>query len=80
MCRLTPAVIYRYAGRDATKAYHEVHSLSMLQENLSIDCLKGILDRSTVSDKWNALPVEERSRTISADKHEKPPLHTILNR
>ncbi|KAH8801425.1 FMN-dependent dehydrogenase-domain-containing protein [Xylogone sp. PMI_703] len=73
------SIIHKYAGGDATKAYHEVHSPSMLLENLPKDCLKGTLDKSTISDTWNVRSATETTRMLLADGDGKPPLHTILN-
>lgn len=38
----------RYAGRDATEAYNEVHSPQVIAENLSKDKHLGPVDMSTV--------------------------------
>lgn len=72
-------VLYKYAGRDATKAYSEVHQLSLLRDQLPLDCFKGNLDTSSLTEEWHAKSnAEVVSPTSSAD--EKPPLHMVLNR
>lgn len=62
-------IIYRYGGKVATKAFSEVHDLSLLRDHLSIECFKGNLDVSTIT---------RPSPTVEPPP-EKPPLHTILN-
>jgi L-lactate dehydrogenase (cytochrome) len=73
------AVLLKYAGRDATKAYSEYHSPSVAKDNLSLDCFKGNLDRSTIDEAWQPEPVASNS-TQTASDDEKPPLHNIINR
>lgn len=67
----------KYAGRDATKAYSEVHSPHVLRDNLQPDKFKGILDQSTVDDKWLKQPPMENPQVVL--DNEKPPLHTLIN-
>jgi L-lactate dehydrogenase (cytochrome) len=67
----------KYAGRDATQAYNEVHSPSVIRKNLQPDKLKGILDETTVNDEWLKQPPSENARVML--DHEKPPLDTIIN-
>lgn len=71
-------VILKYAGRDATKAYNEVHSPSVIRKNLHSDKLKGHLDASTVGDEWLS-PEENTRATSDSDKEGKPPLNTLIN-
>lgn len=79
-------VIHKYAGRDATDAYLEVHSSSVARDNLDLECYRGTLDRSTLSAEWKQQhkPLEPRDKSNSASQaintDQKPPLHTILNR
>lgn len=67
----------KYAGRDATKAYNEVHSPSMIRKNLQPEKLKGILDTSTINDEWLKEPPTENARVML--DNEKPPLETLIN-
>lgn len=67
----------KYAGRDATKAYSDVHSPNVLKENLSPDKLKGVLDTSTVNQEWLKEPPSENAKVVL--DNEKPPLHTLIN-
>lgn len=76
-----PGIIYKYAGRDATHAYNEVHSLSVIKEGLPTSAHKGCLDTSTITAEWTKpLPSEtpEAASTSSSDLA-KPPLDSIIN-
>ena len=75
---LTYQVLLRYAGRDATQGYSEYHSPSVVNDSLSLDCFKGNLDRSTISEQWKQAPVPANV-TQAASDDEKPPLHNIIN-
>lgn len=79
---LTTLVIHKYAGKDATDAYLEVHSSSVARDTLSLACYKGALDPSTISAEWVVQQPEVRhAPSITAHEDaEKPPLQTILNR
>lgn len=69
------AVILKYAGRDATEAYSEVHTPGVIKTNLSPEKHKGTLDESTVNDDW-AKPQENSQAVIEG---EKPPLQMLIN-
>ncbi|BDD56387.1 Cytochrome b5 domain-containing protein 1 [Monascus purpureus] len=71
------AIILKYAGRDATKAYSKVHTPSLIKSNLSPDKLKGILDQSTIDNEWIKPPPKESDKVVL--ENEKPPLHTLIN-
>ncbi|EGP90919.1 unnamed protein product [Zymoseptoria tritici ST99CH_3D1] len=72
------SLILNYAGRDATKAYSEVHSPSIVRESLSPEYFKGNLDRSTIDKAWTKEPLPSNPAQ-AVPEHEKPPLHTIIN-
>ena len=72
-------VILKYAGRDATKAYSEIHAPSVIGDNLSQDSFKGVLDNSTVDEEWSRGPPPPENTQVVLD-NEKPPLDTIINR
>ncbi|KAF2096598.1 hypothetical protein NA57DRAFT_43132 [Rhizodiscina lignyota] len=72
------SLILKYAGRDATKAYAEFHSPSIVRDNLSPECFKGNLDRSTINAEWAQEPVAANP-TQAVPENEKPPLHNIIN-
>jgi L-lactate dehydrogenase (cytochrome) len=78
LCLIT--VIYRYAGKDATAGFSEVHALSIVKENLSSDCFKGMLDRSSISSQWSAQFTQSKATPKRQNKDDKPPLDEILNR
>ncbi|KAE8340292.1 hypothetical protein BDV24DRAFT_134092 [Aspergillus arachidicola] len=71
------SIILKYAGRDATKAYSEVHAPSVLTANLSQEKHMGVLDESTIDDEWVKQPPTENPKVVL--DHEKPPLHTLIN-
>lgn len=70
------SVITKHAGRDATKAYNEIHASSILATNLDPSKRIGTLDLSTVNDEWLKPPPEKTSELAIG---EKPALETILN-
>lgn len=67
----------KYAGRDATQAYSEVHSPSVLKTGLQPDKLKGSLDESTIDEEWAKPPPGESPKVLL--DNEKPPLGTLIN-
>ena len=74
-----PGIIYKYAGRNATQAYNEIHAPSIIQNGLPAQARKGSLDRSTVTEEW-AKPLPSSSpASNTADKSDKPPLDSIVN-
>ena len=70
-------VILKYAGRDATKAYSDIHAPSVIRDNLSQEMLKGVLDDTTIDEEWTKPPPGESAKVVL--DNEKPPLHTIIN-
>ncbi|KAK4503846.1 hypothetical protein PRZ48_004761 [Zasmidium cellare] len=73
-----PGLILRYAGRDATKEYSEIHTPSTVRNGLSPECFKGNLDRSTIDSQWLQAPTPSNPAQAVPDG-EKPPLHTVIN-
>lgn len=71
------AVILKYAGSDATKAYSEVHAPSVMKNNLDAEKLKGVLDESTIDAEWAKPPPEQSPKVML--ENEKAPLHTLIN-
>jgi L-lactate dehydrogenase (cytochrome) len=74
-----PGIIYKYAGRDASQAYNEVHSPSIIKNNLPQEALKGTIDQSTVTKEWAAPLPDETPKSAPASSTEKPPLDSIIN-
>ncbi|KAL2809987.1 FMN-dependent dehydrogenase-domain-containing protein [Aspergillus granulosus] len=72
-----PAIILKYAGRDATKAYSEVHTPGLLKAELAPDQYKGKLDESTVHEGWSKQPASENPDNVWGN--DKPPLETLIN-
>ncbi|KAI1260489.1 FMN-dependent dehydrogenase-domain-containing protein [Xylariaceae sp. FL1019] len=72
------AVLLQYAGRDASQAYSEIHSPSLIKESLPESRKLGILDTTTVTDEWMT-PAVADEKALRREKGVKPPLETILN-
>ncbi|KAI0600423.1 FMN-dependent dehydrogenase-domain-containing protein [Biscogniauxia sp. FL1348] len=69
-------VLLRYAGRDATAAYAEVHSMSLIRDSLPASSRIGALDTATVPAGWAAPPPPPPAQTTAASK---PSLESIIN-
>jgi L-lactate dehydrogenase (cytochrome) len=69
-------VIYKYAGRDATKAYGEIHAPSLIAQNLDRSKRIGSLDERSVDNEWISPPP---GATKELEDYGKPPLHTLIN-
>ncbi|KAF7506191.1 hypothetical protein GJ744_012171 [Endocarpon pusillum] len=74
-----PGIIHRYAGRDATQAYSEVHAPSVIKDNLAATKLKGRLDPSTINDEWLKPPPTAPQANTPAGDNSQPDLDTIIN-
>ncbi|KAI1135680.1 FMN-dependent dehydrogenase-domain-containing protein [Hypoxylon sp. FL0543] len=70
-------VIMEHAGRDATAAYTEVHSPSLIKSELPASSRVGVLDRATVTQEWARPP--PRARGPPRKTLEKPPLESLIN-
>ncbi|ETS80117.1 hypothetical protein PFICI_07646 [Pestalotiopsis fici W106-1] len=70
-------ILLQYAGRDATKAYSEVHSSSLIKTTLPSACHVGRLDTNTITESWSTPPSKS---TSPQDKGEilKPPLDSLI--
>ena len=74
-----PGIIYKFAGRDATQAYNEIHSPALIKSNLPANALKGVLDRSTVTEECSR-PEQQKTPTLKASStSEMPPLESLIN-
>ncbi|CAG8891096.1 unnamed protein product [Penicillium egyptiacum] len=71
------AIILKHAGRDATKAYSEVHAPSVMRNNLHPEKFKGVLDDSTIDAEWAKPPLGQSPKV--ALENEKPQLDTLIN-
>ncbi|KAL4873161.1 hypothetical protein BDV12DRAFT_160489 [Aspergillus spectabilis] len=72
-----PTIILKYAGRDATKAYSEVHTPGLLKAELAPEQYKGKLDESTIHEDWHKQPASENPEAVW--ENDKPPLETLIN-
>merc|ERR1712093_503297 len=70
------AIIHRYAGRDASTAYDEVHVPSLIKSSLDSSKHVGTLDSSSITDTWAKPPP---SATTSFSPDSKPPLDTLIS-
>ncbi|PYI04312.1 hypothetical protein BO78DRAFT_398985 [Aspergillus sclerotiicarbonarius CBS 121057] len=70
-------IILKYAGRDATTAYSEVHAPSIIKTHLPPERHMGTLDESTITDEWVKQPPTANPQVLL--ENEKPPLHTLIN-
>ena len=79
------AVILRYAGKDATAAYDEIHAPGILEESLSSDKFKGLLDQSEVvilpeEQKEDIDRIEQtRGQSTSTETYTKPDLFKLIS-
>ncbi|KAI5360040.1 putative FMN-dependent dehydrogenase, cytochrome b5-like heme/steroid binding protein [Septoria linicola] len=71
-----PDIIWKYAGRDATTTYSEVHPFSLITKTLDPSKLKGIVDRSTITEDFQKPPPKA---TPELQLNEKPPLSAVIN-
>lgn len=74
-----PGIIYKYAGRDATAAYNEIHAPSIIKNGLPASADKGLLDESTITKEWSEPLPSETPKAAPKSASEKPPLDTIIN-
>lgn len=71
-------IIHEYLGRDATKAYNEVHGPSLVSKHLDSSKRKGQLDESTITEEWKKQQADEVAEATPKDEGT-PPLDAILN-
>lgn len=78
-------IILKYAGNDATAAYDEIHAPGILEESLSSDKFKGLLDQAKVltltEDRIEGITTIERTRgqSTSAETYTKPDLYKLIS-
>ncbi|KAL8740531.1 MAG: hypothetical protein Q9190_006781 [Brigantiaea leucoxantha] len=70
-------IILQYAGCDASAAYNEVHSPSLLNKTLTSSKLVGTLDTSAVDPSWSK-PRPQESPKVQLE-HSRPPLSTLIS-
>ncbi|KAI2623156.1 FMN-dependent dehydrogenase-domain-containing protein [Hypoxylon sp. NC1633] len=70
------APLLQHAGKDASAAYAEVHSPSLIT-TLPPSARIGVLDQATLTAEWAATPPSQPPRAQQSTA--KPPLETLLN-
>lgn len=75
-----PGIIYKYAGRDATRAYNQIHAPSIIKNALPAGALKGTVDKSTITEEWvGPFPDKAAKAQPARSSTEKPPLDSVIN-
>ena len=74
-----PGIIYKYAGRDASKAYNDVHAPSIIKDGLPANAYKGVIDESTITKEWSEPLPNETPKAKPQSAEEKTPLSSIIN-
>jgi L-lactate dehydrogenase (cytochrome) len=69
-------IILRYAGRDATHAYSQVHAPSLIKGVIASSRQIGLLDRTTIPSSWDEQQASEGE--VSSD-NVKPSLDSLIN-
>lgn len=71
--------MYRYAGRDASAEYNQVHAPSLIRKSLEPECCLGLLDESTITDTWQRPEPAGTKGRRGAEPDTRPQLEAILN-
>lgn len=76
-------ILLQYAGRDATSAYSEVHSASLIKTALPPSSILGGVDPATITEAW-AAPVagarpSQTDAAAASSSAAKPPLESLLS-
>lgn len=72
------AVIYRYAGKDASEIYNGIHAPSLLANELGPSKRKGSFDVSSGLPA-SGNPAKPQNNSIERDKKQKRSLHSIIS-
>ncbi|CAF9915461.1 hypothetical protein IMSHALPRED_002612 [Imshaugia aleurites] len=79
------SIILRYAGRDATAAYDEIHAPGIIEETLPSECYKGLLDQAEVvvlppEQKQDIKTIEKTTgQSTSTETYTKPELFKLIS-
>ena len=82
---LRATVIFKYAGKDATAAYDEIHAPGILEESLSTENFKGLLDQAEViilppDQKKDIKAIEsKRVQSVSTEEYSMPDLYKLIS-
>ncbi|KAL4995212.1 FMN-dependent dehydrogenase-domain-containing protein [Aspergillus recurvatus] len=72
-----PSIIVKYAGKDATDAFLEIHAPTIIRENLSVEHFKGRLDTSSITPDW--AQITQKAQPAGGPRNPKPPLASLIN-
>jgi L-lactate dehydrogenase (cytochrome) len=74
-------VILKYAGRDATEAYGEIHAPGIAEEGLPSDCFKGMIDPGDEPPSIPARerPVDDEAQPMVQSRPTRPPLESLIS-
>lgn len=78
------AVIYRWAGKDASETYNSYHSAELIESELEPAKKIGTLDESSITTTWldaqaQASNLNSSLAAVDTDPSAKPPLATLIN-
>ncbi|KEF63562.1 uncharacterized protein A1O9_01540 [Exophiala aquamarina CBS 119918] len=71
-------IIHSFGGRDASKAYNEVHAPSLIQKTLEYNCHIGALDVASINDEWQVKTAPSAQISMSESATETS-LESIIN-
>lgn len=72
-------IILRYAGRDATAAYDEIHAPGIAEENLSEESLMGVLDPNDQLDEQTSLEPTNLPVSDAAQSTGPPSIESLIS-
>lgn len=72
-------IISEYLGRDASRAYNEVHGPNLVQKWLEPSKQMGFLDESTITEEWEKQQADQDAESKPIEDEGPPPLEAILN-
>jgi len=64
--------VLNLAGQDASESYEEVHTVSLVQEELGEKAIMGRVDPTTI-------PKLEKKKNVKQEKMRAPPLRNMIN-
>ncbi|KAH6649150.1 FMN-dependent dehydrogenase-domain-containing protein [Truncatella angustata] len=70
-------ILLQHGGRDATAAYSEVHSASLIKTSLPSPCHIGRIDAATITKSWTA-PLSGSASPQKKGGTLKPPLESLI--
>ncbi|KAL4940575.1 hypothetical protein BDV06DRAFT_213361 [Aspergillus oleicola] len=73
------AIILKYAGNDASKAYDEVHAPSMIAKTLQGEQCKGLIDPTAELPSLDSVSGSSSSTLVEDDENTIPPLEALIS-